>query len=134
LLIGLISGGKQNIGVKKQSIPLISGRRAYLVGIKPELANSGLHLAVVSAVGSIRQQELGLALGRIALDWGYDSAASEDAVVFFFGGDDAAFLNAEAFAQFGGNNDCSPFSDLGSFQVPEYSVAWKSGNQPWGQP
>jgi len=69
----------------------------------------------------IRQQEFRPAFGRVSLHGHHNSGADENSVVTWLRCDESTFLNAVAFPQFGGNDDCATFAYF--YGIHELSIS-----------
>jgi len=82
------------------------------IGIEAELFHFLPGTLVIPRGCGIRQEKFRLTFGRISFHGHDNSGPDQDSVLASLGSDERAFLNAVAFTQLGGNDDCPAFTDF----------------------
>jgi hypothetical protein len=85
------------------------------VGIEAEAFDFTAGAAVVGGAGGGGKKKFGFAMRGVFFDGNDGGGAQQDAVISSFGSDERAFVETEALAELGRDDDSAAFADFGGF-------------------
>ena len=98
------------------------------LGIKAQLFHFFPCALVILLGCGVRQEKFRLTFGRISFYGNDNSGPDQDSILTSLGSDERAFLNAIAFPQLSGNDDCATFADFYRIhRTPVYQNVCNSG-------